>query len=203
MLVITASGIAFAPVVTAICSRSDKKKVLLGGVGLTGLLLIASRFVDVNSFGACCLVCLCYSIGNTCYWQLMPSMIYDVCEAEELASGEKHSGQVISLQALSESLATAVGSQILGVILQIARFDETASQQADSALTWISNSFTLIPGVCMVVVAVIIARHPVNKISFARIMKALERRRAGETIDLAEFEDIYGRKFIEKASRKA
>lgn len=203
MLVITASGIALTPVVTTICSRSDKKKVLLGGVGMTGLLLIASRFIGVESFGACCLVCFCYSIGNTCYWQLMPSMIYDVCEAEELASGEKHSGQVISLQALSESLATAVGSQVLGVILQMARFNEEASRQAASALTWISNSFTLIPGVCMVVVAVVIARHPVNKASFARIMKALERRRAGETVDLAEFEDIYGRKFIEKASRKA
>jgi hypothetical protein len=45
-----------------------------------------------------------FTIGNTCYWQLMPAMIYDVCEVDELASGKKRSGEVVSLQALSESV---------------------------------------------------------------------------------------------------
>lgn len=76
-------------------------------------------------------------------------MIYDVCEAAELASGEKHSGQVISLQALSESLSVAIGSQMLGIILQLAGFEAAAKEQSALTLSWIDSSFSIIPGICM------------------------------------------------------
>ena len=192
MLVITVVGIAIAPIVMMICGKTDKKQVFLYGVGITGVILIASRFIGVDSFSSCCLICFIYSIGNTCYWQLMPSMIYDVCEAEELAAGERHSGQVISLQALSESASTAVGSLILGIILQTAGFQESAMAQSANALAWVSNSFTFIPGACMILVAVIIAKYPIDKYSFARIMDGLDRQHKNEKIDLEEFDDIFG-----------
>ena len=197
MLIITVVGIALTPVVAGICGFTDKKNVFMAGIFGTGVVMIASRFFDTTSFPACCAICLLYSIGNTCYWQLMPSMIYDVCEAEELASGEKHSGQVISLQALSESLATAVGSQMLGIILQTAGFSDSASAQSAMAQTWIAHCYTLLPGLCMIGVAIVIARHPINHVSFARILDALKRREDGEEVDLREFTDIYGKKYIE------
>jgi GPH family glycoside/pentoside/hexuronide:cation symporter len=194
MLVITVVGIALTPVVAMICGLSDKKNVFMVGVGATGIMLIAARFIGVESFMGCCIICLIYSIGNTCYWQLMPSMIYDVCEAEELASGEKHSGQVISLQALSESISTAVGSLILGMILQGAGFNENVQVQTATALSWVSNSFTLLPGMCMILVAVVIYHHPINKHSFQRILDALDSRAKGLEVDMKKFEDIFGRK---------
>jgi GPH family glycoside/pentoside/hexuronide:cation symporter len=195
MLVITVVGVALTPVVAVICGLWDKKDVFMTGIGATGIMMVAARFIGVDSFLGCCVLCLVYSLGNTCYWQLMPSMIYDVCEAEELASGEKHSGQVISLQALSESISTAIGSQILGIVLQTAGFNEDLAAQSDTALTWVSNSFTLVPGICMILVAVVISMHPINKHSFKRIMDALERRRSGRDIDLHDFRDIFGKKF--------
>lgn len=195
MLVITVVGIAIAPVVMMICGKTDKKFVFLFGVGVTGAILIGARFIGVDTFTGCCLICLLYSLGNTCYWQLMPSMIYDVCEAEELATGERHSGQVISLQALSESASTAVGSLILGIILQSAGFQESATVQTANALAWVSNSFTLIPGICMILVAAIIAKYPIDKHSFARIMNGLDRQHRQEKIDLEEYKDIFGPKF--------
>ena len=198
MLIITVTGIALTPVVAGICGFTDKRNVFMCGIAMTGLLMMGTRFLHTESFLGCVIVCLIYAVGNTCYWQLMPSMIYDVCEAEELASGKKRSGQVISLQALSESLSTAIASQILGIILQNAGFDESATVQSVSAQSWISNCYTLLPGACMVLVALIIAKHPVNKVSFARILDALERRDRGETPDMREFTDIYGKKFIDK-----
>ena len=198
MLVITVTGVALAPLVARVCGFTDKKNVFIGGLLATGILLTGSRFIPTSSFLGCCAVCLIYSVGNTCYWQLMPSMIYDVCEADELASGKKRSGQVISLQALSESLSTAIASQILGIILEGAGFNEAAAVQTGTALGWIENCYSLIPGLCMIVVALIVIRHPVNHVSFARILDALDRREKGEEVDLREFEDIYGKKFTEQ-----
>ena len=58
---------------------------------------------------------------------------------EELISGEKHSGAVISLQALSESISIAVGLQVLGIILAMAGFDSEAAAQSQLAMTWVEK----------------------------------------------------------------
>ena len=118
-------------------------------------------------------------------------MIYDVCEAEELYSGEKHSGQVISLQALSESLSTAVGVQLLGLILEQAGFSDAAAVQSESALFWVSNSFSFLPGLGMILVALVISRYPITKKTFPRILAGVEKRRRGEAVDLNEYRDIF------------
>ena len=72
-------------------------------------MMIATKIIGAENYPVLIAACLIYAVANACYWQLMPSMIYDVCEVEELISGEKRSGAVISLQALSESVSIAVG----------------------------------------------------------------------------------------------
>lgn len=193
MLIITVSGVAFVPFIARLAGRFDKKTVFMSGIGVSGLILMVSRFIGVESLGAVTAVCLVYSVANTCYWQLMPSMLYDVCEVEELVSGENHSGAVISLQALSESLSIAAGLQVLGIALEMAKFDNTAAVQPDMALTWVSNLFTFIPGLFMVLVVVMMTKYPINKKNFGRIMDARRKKAAGEEINLTEFEEIFGK----------
>ncbi|MGN1413788.1 MAG: MFS transporter [Anaerovoracaceae bacterium] len=191
MLIITVSGVVFVPFIARLAGAFDKKTVFMCGIGGAGVCLMASRFIGVNSLAAMIVVCLIYSVANTCYWQLLPSMLYDVCEVEELISGQKRSGAVISLQALSESLSIAVAMQGLGIVLEMAGFANEAAVQPETALTWVSNCFTFLPGLFMVLVVVMISRYPINKKVFVRVMDALERRKQGEEIDVKEFEDIF------------
>lgn len=193
-LFMTCFGIGLTPFVAAAAGKTDKKLTFVGGLLISGAALISFRVLGVNSIFAACVVSAFFSLGNTCYWQLMPSMIYDVCEAEELASGEKHSGEVISLQALSESVSAAAGVQILGIILQQAGFADGAAAQTETALTWISTSYTFLPGLCMILVALMLTRYPINKKTFPRILQGVEKRRRGEEVDMSEYEDIFGGK---------
>lgn len=190
-LLMTVAGIVLTPLIAACSGKTDKKITFMAGMIFSGIVLIGARVIGVNSFTACCLMCGLFAVGNTCYWQLMPSMIYDVCEAEELASGEKHSGAVISLQALSESLSTAAGVQILGIILEQAGFNEAATVQGAAALTWVSNSFSLLPGIGMLIVAFVISRYPINKHTFPRILEGVEKRRRGEPVNMDDYDDIF------------
>ena len=174
MLVITFSGIIFVPFISALSRRTDKKTVFMAGIGLAGVMMMAMRAVRIDGLGGIVAVSLMYSVANTCYWQLMPSMIYDIAEIEEMESGESHAGAVISFQALSESVCIAIGLQILGIILELSGFDESlpspllaggneALLQPESALTWVSNSFTLLPGIFMVLVGVVMLGYPVTE----------------------------------------
>ena len=191
MVLLTVVGICFSPFIAGICKKVDKKNVFMCGVFFSGICLISAKFISIESFMGSCIISCLYCVGNTSYWQLMPSMIYDVCEAEELFSGEKHSGQVISLQALSESLSIAIGSQILGIILEFAGFDQRLTKQSEVTLWWIDNSFSVIPGICMIIVAAIVYYYPINGKRFNEILDALSKRNNGGTVDLEEFNDIY------------
>ncbi len=177
MLIITLSGVAFVPFLEKASRRYDKKNVFLCIIGTMGMLMICFRFIGVESLTACIALCLIYSLANTAYWQLMPSMIYDVCEVEELENGEKKTGAIISLQALSESLSIALGLQALGIILSLSGFMERVQVQPEKALLWIENSFTLIPGIFMVAVALIMKGYPINRQAFEKVLEKLEEKR--------------------------
>lgn len=191
LLVITINGIIMVPFITRFATRFDKKTVFMFGIGGAGALMILMRILGINSIPALLATVIFYGIANACYWQLMPSMLYDVCAAEELVSGENRSGAVISLQALSESLSIAASAQMLGIILEVAGFDGTAAVQSATAQTWIANCFAVIPGIFMILAALLIYKYPIDKHSFARVMAALEKKKAGESVDLAEFNDIF------------
>lgn len=191
LMMITVAGVLTVPLITLLTGRFDKKDVFKTIMLGCGILMMASKFVGVDSYAALIFVCLLYALANGCYWQLMPSMIYDVCEVEELISGEKHSGAVISLQALSESISIAVGLQMLGIILEMAGFNSEAAVQTELALAWVENALVIIPGAAMVAVALIIRKSPMTKELFDRLKSALDKRRAGEEIDVQEFIDIF------------
>ncbi|MBR5740404.1 MAG: MFS transporter [Firmicutes bacterium] len=173
MLVITLSGIAFVPFIEKISGKTDKTKVFMCGIGISGAAMMILRLFDMTSLAGIIAVCLLYSLANTCYWQLMPSMIYDITEVVERETGRSQTGAVISFQALSESISIAVGLQGLGLILGLAHFDEAAAfgAQPASALNWVSNCFTLIPGLFMVLVALVMLKYPINKKTMEELRK--------------------------------
>lgn len=192
MLIITISGVAFVPFLTGLSKKFDKKNVFMYSIGGMGVIMVLCRFLGVESLTSCIILCLVYSLANTAYWQLMPSIIYDVCEVDELVSGRQRSGSVISLQAMSESISIALGTELMGIILDLSGFAETQMVQPDSALFWTSNCFTLIPGIFMIGVIFFIKKYPINKQVFAEIMEILEKRRNGEEVD-----DSSVRKYLE------
>lgn len=190
-LFMTVFGIVLTPFVAKIANGIDKKTAFIGGLFISGVALTIGRVTGIDSVIAACIMSAFFSIGNTCYWQLMPSMIYDVCEADELASGKKRSGEVISLQALSESLSAAAGVQLLGIILQFGGFSDGVEVQTEGALSWIYTSYSVIPGMCMILVALILTRYPINKKTYPRIIDGVEKRRRGEEVNMEEYKDIF------------
>lgn len=187
----TAFGIALTPFVAKLSEKTDKKTAFIIGLVITGIVQSLGRFFPIDATWPIWVMGAFFTIGNTCYWQLMPSMIYDVCDADELASGKKRSGEVVSLQALSESVSAAAGVQLLGIILQAAGFSDAAAAQSDLALNWINNSYSWVPGVCTLVVAFILMRYPINRKTYERILEGVEKRRRGEEVNMEDYRDIF------------
>lgn len=190
MAVVTFSGVVFVPLVNATRRYFDKKVQFIAGMSVCAGVMLVSRFTAADSMLAAAVVMVAFGLGNMCYWQLIPAMMYDVCEVDELVSGQQRQGTIVSLQSLAESASEAAAMLFLGFVLELAGFDEALAIQTDTALFWVSNCFTAVPVVFMVLAIILVAKYPVTKKNFDRIVAALEARRAGAEIDLAEFEDI-------------
>ena len=114
-----------------------------------------------------------YGIGTICYWQLIPSMLYDVCDADKLENNTDRAGLIISIQGLTESVFEAVGFQILGILLQLSGFNNDAKVQGGAALDCMHVSFTFIPAFFALIALFMLVGYPITRKKHAEIIERL------------------------------
>ncbi len=167
-------SVIFVPLVISTTKAFDKRIVFLAGMGMSFAAAVIYGIAGIGSVLHMFIYSFFLSVGSICYWQLIASMVYDVCEADQLVNGKERSGMVISMQSISESLSEAVALQLLGIILGLAGFDGSLSVQPDLALRWTHISLTLIPALFMLLSLIMIWRYPITKKMYHRILRALE-----------------------------
>lgn len=163
MLMRTLLSIVFIPIVGKLILKFDKRETLIGfySLGFVGMIFI--RFVDVPGFLGLGMYMVFITICTVIYWQIMPSVFYDVCEYDRIVNGKEREGTILSFQGLVEALASGIGVQLLGIILQSAGFVGDAAVQSEKAMTWIYNSTTVIPVILLACAALALYKYPINK----------------------------------------
>lgn len=190
LFLFTCCGFVLTPVINKLSNIWDKRIVYIGCMLFSAVLTIFFKFTGINGMTAMCIFLIQFSIGTTVYWQLIPAMLYDVCEVDMLSCGTDRTGSVVSLQAIAEAVAEAVGAQTLGIILQMAGFSGEAAVQTASALVWVENSFALIPALLMIGSAYMIYKYPVSKSVYNYVVKAIEDRNSGIEPDMQKFKNL-------------
>lgn len=190
MMLMTLIPVIFIPVISFLNRWIDKRTTYMAGMMICAAGFVIFGLIGSESIAGVCILSVVYCIGNGAYWQLMPAMIYDVCEVDQLINLKERSGMVISLQSLSEALSCAVGMQIMGLILSISGFDGEASVQNETALEWIGISLSILPAIFMGLSAFCIFKYPVTKKMYNKVLTGLEKRKKGEDIDMDEFRKL-------------
>jgi len=154
----------------------DKRTLCIGGIGMAGACLIIYGFVGIPNIPHLLLFSFFYGIGSICYWQLIPSMLYDVCDADRLENDMDRAGLIISLQGMTESVSGGIGFQILGVLLKFTGFDSTAAVQNHATLSCVHASFTFIPALFAILAMIMMLRYPITRARHTEIIDQLQRR---------------------------
>ena len=165
-------------IVKKISANGDKRATLLTVFAIGACTLLIGKLMDVNTIPELCIFVVIISVAPNIYWQLMPAIVYDVCEYDELETGKQRQGAIVSLLSLVEAFAAGLGSQLLGIILQIAGFDGEAAVQSATALTWVENSMTIVPAVFVVLSFLALKKYPITKQRFQEIQAELAKRKA-------------------------
>lgn len=169
-------GMMFMPVILMLTRWMDKRSLLILMMLISALLVFSAKLTGVTTMGGMLLFTFVYGIGSAAYWQLMPAMLYDICEYDELKTGNRRKGSIVSLQSVSEAFSQAAAMQLLGIVLQLAGFHGEAAVQTALALEWVENSLMMIPPVFMVLTAIMVFRYPITKKKFEEIQAELKKR---------------------------
>lgn len=156
-------GILFIPIMGKISEKFDKRIALIGCyvVGVAGMIVL--RFVTIESLAGIMVYMLFVTICTAIYWQLMPSIFYDICEYDKATTGKRREATILSFQGLVEAIAVGIGGQLLGMILQLAGFNGSGATQTATALVWIENSATVLPMVFMIAAIFALYKYPLRR----------------------------------------
>ena len=168
-------SLAFAPLIIRVNRSLDKRTICLGGLGIAAASLIIYGIIGISDMGDVLLLTLLFQIGSVCYWQLAPSMLYDVCDADRLENHTDRAGLIISLQGMTESVSEAVGFQILGILLELYGFNSEAAVQSQQTLSCIHISFTFLTAAFVLLAMVMLIRYPITREKHAEIISKLNR----------------------------
>ena len=155
----------------------DKRIALIVLLLTSAALCIAVKAAGVGSIGSGVAVTLFFSLGNSAFWQLMPVMLYDICEYDEYQNNRRREGIVVSIQNVMETICTGLSSFLLGLILQVTGLVEGAAVQGASALSGVEFAFILLPAILMILCALMIYRYPITKETFEALQRTLKERR--------------------------
>ena len=183
-------GIIFIPMIIKSSKIIGKRAVFIVGVILGCAVAVISGVRGMHTLPELFVFLFFIGCGNSCYWQLFPSMIYDICEVDEFVYGQRREGIVVSIQSLSEALSAAITVFILSVILDMSGFDSKLAIQSETALKWMSYSLTFIPAVFMALAVAFVFLYPLTKKRFNLLKDAIEKKANDKEYDKNELKKI-------------
>lgn len=164
--------------------KKSKKFAWIVSVGSEGLVLVLGVGIifgqNTVSLGAVIMMMILMGLGNAAIYQVPWAMIPDCVDVNELASGKRTDGIIFGAVAFIQKACGAVGALILGLLI-------TASGGDPSAFRYI---FGFLVGGAYIITLFVAMKYPLSKKRHDDVIDAIERRNAGEKIDMSEFRDL-------------
>lgn len=167
------TSIALVPVLTKLGLKIDKKSVFVTCMCISGITMIAAKFIGISSLTMAIVYMIIVSIGSAAYWMFIFNFLYDVADYDEVKSGKRKDGIIMSFYSFLLKLGGAVASLVMGLALEAGGFVSDAAEQSASALSTIESMFTLFPGIFVLISGLIVVLTPLTRKKMGKIQEQL------------------------------
>jgi len=172
-------GVLSIPFFTWLCRRIGKKETLMVSTGIILLATWLSWFTYTPANPWLALVTgVLLSPGYTGMWLVIPSMLADVVDDEELRSGDRREGGFNSIFAWMNKASISLAYGLAGMIVVWCGFEiaKKANQTPDTFEN-MRLCFALLPTLFLVPALILLSRFPLSHVRMQAIRDALESRR--------------------------
>lgn len=119
----------------------------------------------------------CLSLGMVFCFSLVNSMISDVCDEEELATGDRREGVYFAVYNWWWKVGVSIASVLSGYLLRATKFGEGLLTQTAPTLFWIRFLEISLPSALCVVSILLLWKYPITEARAQWIKEALSARR--------------------------
>lgn len=169
----TITSIVMIPIITPLALKFDKKYIYVSLMAFSGIVMILAKFIGINGWMGAIVYMILVGIGPAAYWMFIFNFIYDIIDAEELESGTRKDGIIVSYYSFLLKLGGAVASLILGILLKNSGFSSEASVQSAGAINMIGSLYTILSGIFMLASGLVVILTPLTNRKMDEVHKAL------------------------------
>lgn len=116
-----------------------------------------------------------YAVADLMPWAMLP----DVIDEDELATGERREGLYAGTFTLLRKIGGATAVLMVGVALDLARYDGAASSQPDSAIGAIRVMMAVVPSLLLAASAWLARAYPLSREAHREVLRELAARQRG------------------------
>ena len=172
-------GAASAPLATWAARHLGKRRTLQYALIFSALVLASSYWLYTPKMPL--LFVLCHGLfgiaSSGFFWVLLPSMLADVVDDDELATGHRREGAFSAAISYTLKFGTTISMLLTGPLVEWMGFDPSRSLQGTATLDRIRWLFALVPASAALLAAIALIRYPLSRATMADIRASLERRR--------------------------
>lgn len=172
------AGLLSVPLIVQASKRFDKRNTLIGIYALNAIGAGLAWFTFTPAFPWLILVnpFLCTFVYTSTL--LKNSMVADICDADELKSGERREGSYSALFAWMHKMSMSFSFLAAGVILNVAGFDaKLGGGQSPQTLTTLRLVLTGVPALSSLIPIVLLLFYSIDRNRASDTRTALEARR--------------------------
>ncbi|MEM9155578.1 MAG: MFS transporter [Cyanobacteria bacterium P01_F01_bin.33] len=165
-----------------VSARMGKRVTFAMGVSIWLLAHCALFLVQPGQLGLMLGLCVMAGMGVSVAYLIPWSMVPDIIEVDELATGERREGIFYSFMVLLQKVGLALGLFLVGQMLEIAGFisagaGETVTEQPDSALQAIRFAIGPLPAISLILSLLCVAFYPITRERYAEVLHQLNLRK--------------------------
>ena len=179
---VTVGGLLLmAPFATKIVTSIGKKEAGAMGMLLAGIVYLLLFFLRVKSIWVFLLLLFIGTLGAGLFNLITWAFITDIIDYQEVLTGKREDGTVYAIYSFARKLGQALAGGIGGFALSAIGYVSDAASQTAIVSERIYNVAVLVPGICFLVVFVIMQFwYPLSKQEVSRNTEILQGRRGAE-----------------------
>ncbi len=172
LIIVVLAMVAANALIPVLTKRFDKKGTYLIGsvIGVIGSiifylvptdnLVLVLTFAAISSFG----IAFIPTLG----WAMIP----DTIDYGELTTGKRTEGISYAVFSFSQKLATAISGFLIGLILEITKYDPSLATQSQSVLDGNLFTIAILPTILTFLSALVIIFYTINKNTISELKNA-------------------------------
>ncbi len=165
------------PVISFIATRRGKKKTLILGMSIAavGYLSQALTYTPDNPYLEIISFCT-IAPGVAFIWIILPAMLADVCDVDELETGLRREGMYGAVYGWLLKIGVTIGLSLSGFILTIAGIVPTADLQTPESIRTLRILFSLVPFAFTLTAALLMVRYPLTETRVNQLKQTLRSK---------------------------